>query len=105
MLQLRNTRPDYDSRDDDYILSPVRGADSRFFDSRDYKGDIHAELPGDADANGAYNIARKGMILVDRIKAESSDDDINADVGNDKKPKINLLVKNVEYLRLAQGCD
>lgn len=104
MLQLRNTRPDYDSRDDDYILSPVRGADGRFFDSRDYKGDIHAKLPGDADANGAYNIARKGMILVDRIKAESAANDLKADDDvDDKKKNVNLLVKNVEYLELAQN--
>ena len=104
MLQLRNTRPDYDSRDDDYILSPVRGADGRFFDSRNYKGDIHAKLPGDADANGAYNIARKGMILVDRIKAESAANDLKTDDDvDDKKKNINLLVKNVEYLELAQN--
>jgi len=52
----------------DYIISPVKDLEGNFFDSRentDY-------LPENADANGAYNIARKGLLyreqLIDSIK-------------------------------------
>ena len=45
--------------DNDFILSPVEP----FFDSRkNYKG-----LPDNGDANGAYNIARKGNCILQKI--------------------------------------
>lgn len=65
MLQMRNS----DSKNNlDYIISPVADAQGRFFDSRE-AGD---DLPKDADANGAYNIARKGLWLVRKIKENAS---------------------------------
>jgi hypothetical protein len=45
-------------KDDNFLQSPVRVGDSHF-DTRDALPD----LPVDADANGAYNIARKGIIM------------------------------------------
>ena len=48
-------------REKDYILSPVEP----FFDSR--KAD-QTKLPIDSDANGAYNIARKGICILKQIK-------------------------------------
>ncbi len=49
----------------DYILSPVKGADGCFFDSRKA---IETE-PIDGDANGAYHIALQGLrLLKNRIK-------------------------------------
>ena len=48
----------------DYILSPVKDKNGNFYDSRK---DI-STLPKDADANGAYNIARKGLMLIAQIK-------------------------------------
>lgn len=60
-LQMRNSATDTDI---DYLISPVINKAGEFFDSR--KGDI--TLPKDADANGAYNIARKGLMLIEQIK-------------------------------------
>ena len=62
-VQLRNSRPNSTAAEDDYILSPVRSPDGSFFDSR--KG--LNNLPHDADANGAYNIARKGLLLLRQL--------------------------------------
>ena len=47
--------------DVDYILSPVKNSDGEFFDSRV----ANERQPKDADANGAYHIALKGLQLVD----------------------------------------
>ena len=40
-----------------------------FFDSRQVKNEV---LPDNGDANGAYNIARKGIILLDKIQYRQS---------------------------------
>jgi CRISPR-associated protein Cpf1 len=60
-LQMRNS---ITNTDVDYILSPVRDKKGDFYDSRNNI----PTLPKDADANGAYNIARKGLMLIDQIK-------------------------------------
>ena len=65
MVQMRNSIPHTET---DYLISPVADAQGRFFDSRE-AGD---DLPKDADANGAYNIARKGLWLVRKIKEDPS---------------------------------
>lgn len=56
-LQMRNSNS---ATGDDFIASPVRNANGVAFDSR------HADLslPQDADANGAYHIALKGLWLL-----------------------------------------
>lgn len=61
-LQLRNSQA---GTEIDYIISPIKNNTGQFFDSR------HATeaLPKNADANGAYNIARKGLIVVNNIKS------------------------------------
>ena len=52
-------------RDNDYIISPVKNSSGTFYDSRrDYK-----DWPENADANGAYNIARKGLIMLKNLKS------------------------------------
>lgn len=62
MLQMRNSVPNSDI---DYLVSPVRAADGTFFDSREQKEfGKSAKLPIDADANGAYHIALKGLYLL-----------------------------------------
>lgn len=67
LLQMRNS-----DAENDYIISPVKNKAEEYFDSR-YCGD---NLPKDADANGAYNIARKGLIYINRIKAAMPGEDI-----------------------------
>lgn len=70
--QIRNTGKPDDRRNADFILSPVRDENGNHFDSRTYwdkeqRGEF-AELPSSGDANGAYNIARKGIILNEHIR-------------------------------------
>lgn len=64
--QIRNNGPkDKDgkpTKDDDFILSPVRDERGNHFDSRQSK-----DIPN-GDANGAYNIARKGLMMFERIQ-------------------------------------
>ena len=57
ILQMRNSNA---KTGEDYIISPVKADDGTFFDSRKSDG----KLPVDADANGAYHIALKGLYLL-----------------------------------------
>lgn len=86
MLQMRNSSS---KTGDDYLLSPVKNSSGEFFDSR--KSDN--SLPKDADANGAYNIARKGLMLVQKI-AQSGD-----------VAKADMKITNKEWMRFAQGME
>lgn len=65
-LQMRNSRSVSTDANDDYLISPVKAANGKFFDSRDEakKKDpnIQPSLPIDADSNGAYHIALKGLM-------------------------------------------
>lgn len=69
MMQMRNS-------DDkvDYLISPVcdpathKHFDSTEYDSLDSASKEHNDKPIDADANGAYNIARKGLIALSQIR-------------------------------------
>lgn len=71
----------------DFILSPVADENGNFFDSRT----ANENLPKDADANGAYNIARKGLWNIMRL---NSSEDIM---------KANLAISNKEWLWFAQN--
>ena len=75
LLQLRNSRK---NPEEDYILSPVADENGIFYDSRSC-GD---QLPENADANGAYNIARKGLMLVEQIKNAEDLDNVKFDISN-----------------------
>ncbi len=60
--QIRNTGKD--ERDNDFILSPVRDENGNHFDSRVASD----SQPTSGDANGAFNIARKGMLMSEHIR-------------------------------------
>ena len=71
ILQMRNSKPNSSNQEDDYLISPVKAEDGTFYDSRveAAKGKNESEkwiskLPVDADANGAYHIALKGLYLL-----------------------------------------
>ena len=85
-LQMRNSITN--NVNVDYLISPVKNAAGEFFDSRNY--DENSDLPCDADANGAYNIARKMLWAVEQIK--------QCNVG--EKPK--LSISNKEWLEYTQ---
>lgn len=61
-LQMRNSIPNSEI---DYLISPVKSEDGTFFDTREqFALGKNAKLPIDADANGAYHIALKGLYLL-----------------------------------------
>lgn len=66
-LQMRNSNA---ATEEDYIQSPVK-VNGKYFNSdieankgRDENGDWISKLPVDADANGAYHIALKGLYTI-----------------------------------------
>ena len=87
-VQLRNSVSDSDI---DFLISPVKDKNGKFFDSR-FCDD---SLPYDADANGAYNIARKGLMYLDIIR--------NTEDKNLREPK--LEIKNKQWLNYVQDND
>ena len=88
-LQMRNSMP---SSDIDYLISPVADDTRCFFDSRK-QAELkeNAVLPMNADANGAYNIARKGLLAIRKMKQEEND-----------SAKISLAISTKEWLKFAQ---
>ena len=84
IMQIRNTG--IEESDKDFILSPVRNEDGIHFDSRKAKKD----QPDSGDANGAYNIARKGLLMCKRI-IESE--------------KPDLFIKEKEWDKAASNWD
>lgn len=83
------------SADMNYLISPVRGPDGRFFCT----DDAPEGMPQNASANGAYNIARKGLILMKRIR-EATDEQLSSKVSSEK---VNLDVGFDEWLSFASG--
>lgn len=83
LLQMRNS---ITNSEVDYLLSPVADENGIFYDSRVCSD----ALPKDADANGAYNIARKGLWAIRQIQ------DTPAGV------RPNIAIKNKEWLNFAQ---
>ncbi|MCY4642995.1 MAG: type V CRISPR-associated protein Cas12a/Cpf1, partial [Bacteriovoracales bacterium] len=61
-LQIRNSDS---NNDEDWILSPVKDKEGNFFDSRTLKDGL---APDNADANGAYHIALKGLLIIHQLK-------------------------------------
>ncbi len=84
LLQMRNS---VTNSEEDYLLSPVADKNGHFFDSREGI----SSLPIDADANGAYNIARKGLWVIRKIQETQEDE------------KLSLNITNKEWLQFAQA--
>lgn len=74
-LQMRNS---ITGTETDYLVSPVADENGVFYDSRSC-GD---RLPENADANGAYNIARKGLMLIGQIKETKDLANFKYDISN-----------------------
>lgn len=83
LVQMRNSITNSET---DYLLSPIADENGVFYDSRNVK----KKLPKDADANGAYNIARKGLLIIRRIQ------------DTHKGERVNLAISNREWLQFAQ---
>ena len=82
LMQLRNS---ITNSEVDYMISPV-AVNGVCYDSRSCGNN----LPQDADANGAYNIARKGLWVLRQIQNTQADE----------KPKLSL--SNKEWLQFVQ---
>ena len=79
LLKMRNS-----NEDQDYIVSPV-ASDTPFI-----TGPNNSMKIKDADANGAYNIARKGLWAIRKIQESPKDE------------KVSLAISNKEWLTFAQ---
>lgn len=81
-VQLRNSKSEAEGDDYDRLVSPVLNSHNGFFDSSDYKENEKSDdiiddkqiMPKDADANGAYCIALKGLYEINKIKENWGDD-------------------------------
>ena len=90
ILQMRNSNA---RSGEDYIISPVMAADGTFFDSREeIKKGEGAKLPIDADANGAYHIALKGLSLINKINL-AKDEELK---------KFDMKLSNADWFKFAQ---
>lgn len=74
-LQMRNS---ITGTETDYLVSPVADENGVFYDSRS----CGETLPKNADANGAYNIARKGLMLIGQIKETKDLANFKYDISN-----------------------
>ena len=84
LLQMRNSKTNSEV---DYLFSPVADEQGVFYDSRN----CGANLPNNADANGAYNIARKGLWVIRKIQSTSIDE------------KISLAITDKDWLNFVQN--
>jgi hypothetical protein len=95
--QIRNSGPkDKDgnpTKDDDFILSPVRDENNSHFDSRE-----GGAIISNGDANGAYNIARKGMMMFERIKEFEK----MSETEKKKKKYPDIFIRDKEWDKFAQ---
>lgn len=82
-LQLRNSRI---HSEEDWMISPVKDASGKFFDSRK---PADSKMPENADANGAYHIALKGRWVLDKIN--------QSEEGNP-----NLAITNKQWFKYIQ---
>jgi CRISPR-associated protein Cpf1 len=83
-LQMRNS---ISNSEIDYLVSPVANEKGIFYDSRNKD----EKLPKDADANGAYHIAKKGLWILQEI---NQTEDLK---------KLKLAISNKEWLQFAQS--
>ena len=72
--QIRNSGKKGDERNSDFLYSPVRNENGEHYDSRMYLDQAELgrtpNLPISGDANGAYNIARKGILMKEHLKRD-----------------------------------
>lgn len=96
-LGLRYNNGEKGDQELDYILSPVADSKGHFFDSRKADDD----MPQNADANGAYHIALKGLLVLGRLREKGLD-------AFEKSKKVNKDGKsqwlpNKEWLQFKQS--
>lgn len=86
MLQMRNS---ISGTDVDFLISPVKNKEGKFFDSRKAEPD----QPKDADANGALHIAKKGMWVLEQLNEYNNVDNFK---------KFKWIISNKDWLNFVQ---
>jgi hypothetical protein len=95
ICQIRNTQREKSGDENDFIFSPVEKK-GRLFDSRK-ASEFGANLPKNGDDNGAYNIARKGICILNKISQFHSAND-----SCDKMTWNDLSISHSEWDNFAQ---
>ena len=90
-IQLRNSKSESEDREYDRLISPVLNDERKFFDTDESEDD----LPKDADANGAYCIALKGLYEVKQIQTYWKE--------NEEFPKDKLKLDNRNWFDFIQN--
>ena len=88
MVQMRNSNEE----GEDNITSPVLNQNGEFFCTHKNERGSDRIIPEDADANGAYNIAKKGVLIIEKIRKTDVND----------LDKVKLAISNKEWLQYAQ---
>lgn len=83
LVLLRYNNGKSGEQEQDFILSPIKNNQGTFY----YTLASNDNLPVDADANGAYNIALKGLLLINKIKNSKH-----------QKGKVDLFISNYEWI-------
>jgi CRISPR-associated protein Cpf1 len=95
VCQIRNTQQEKEGNENDFILSPVEP----FFDSRKTENfeKEFGVLPKNGDENGSYNIARKGILILQKIKNWEKENQKLEKLGKKIKKFPELFVSNSEW--------
>lgn len=88
VLQMRNSNP---RTEEDFIISPAADRYNHYFDTRENV----PGLPDNADANGAYNIARKGLWILEQLRSIDEKDD-------KALRRADLAISNKEWIEFVQ---
>lgn len=92
--QIRNTDRSKQGNENDFLQSPIWSEEhQQFFDSRKV---TNTAMPENGDANGAYNIARKGILLLSKIRKHAKAD-------REFKRYPDLFISNSEWDKFAQS--
>ena len=91
--QIRNSG--LEKKDDNFLFSPVRNETGEHFDTRKHANNGGLSKIEDADANGAYNIARKGLIMDAHIKHWIERG--RPTMKGEKTPDLDLFISDKEW--------
>lgn len=93
--QIRNSGEKQE--DDNFLHSPVRNENGEHFDTRNYANNGELSEIRDADANGAYNIARKGLIMDAHIKYCIEHGEAKAENNGNESSDLDLFISDKEW--------
>lgn len=93
--QIRNSG--VEKTDDNFLYSPVRNENGEHFDTRNPQNNGGLELIVDADANGAFNIARKGLIMDAHIKHWINSGRPKIKKDGKETPDLDLFISDREW--------